>query len=95
MNFDPDVRKQISLSMERIYDFGADYARQIGDTDFHLRLALGLARSFLTSTRFVLDQTHAKSMQFRGRFLLENIVQLAHNPQGLSDYRIPKELFRD
>jgi aminoglycoside phosphotransferase (APT) family kinase protein len=95
MNFDPDVRKQIALSMERIYDFGADYAHQIGDTDFHLRLALGLARSFLTSTRFVLDQTHAKSMQFRGRFLLENIVQLAHNPQGLSDYRIPKELFRD
>jgi len=95
MNFDPEVRKQITHSMERIYDFGTEYAEHIHDDHFHLRLALGLARSFLTSTRFVLDQTHAKSMHFRGRYLLENIVQLTHNPQSFLAYRIPKDLFRD
>lgn len=95
MNFDPGVRKQLALSMDRIYDFGADYAQQNQDHHFHLRLALGLARSFLTSTRFVLDQTHAKSMHFRGRYLLETITQLTDNPQDLLTYRISKELFRD
>ncbi|UQB42613.1 aminoglycoside phosphotransferase family protein [Thiomicrospira microaerophila] len=95
MNFDPEVRKQLALSMDRIYDFGADYAQTIQDTHFHLRLGLGLARSFLTSTRFVLDQSHAKSMHFRGRYLLENLVQLTQSQQDLLTYRIPKELFRD
>lgn len=93
INFDPDVRKQIALSMERIYDFASRYALQIQDHDFHLRLALGLARSFLTSTRFVLDQEHAKSMHFRGRYLLEQLLNLADNQRA--EFRIAKELFRD
>ena len=93
MNFDPEVRKLIAHSMERIYDFGSHYAEQHQDKDYHLRMALGLARSFLTSTRFVLDQEHAKSMHFRGRYLLEQILNLNESQQ--LEYRVPKELFRD
>lgn len=92
MNFDPDVRKRIAHAMERIYQFGADYADQIGDADYALRMALGLARSFLTSTRFVLDPTHAKAMHFRGRYLLE---QLLREDTDRAQFQIPRVLFYD
>lgn len=92
-NFDPKVRKLIAQTMQAIYDFGADYANQINDHSYALRMALGLSRSFLTSTRFVLDKQHAKAMHFRARYLLEQIVRLS--PQQLNHYRIPKEIFHD
>ncbi|MDY0136993.1 MAG: phosphotransferase [Thiomicrospira sp.] len=92
MNFDPEIRKRIALCMERIYQFGADYADQIGDADYSARMALGLARSFLTSTRFVLDATHAKAMHFRGRYLLE---QLLREAPDLNQFHIPRALFHD
>lgn len=92
-NFDSDIRKQISLAMEAIYDFGLDHAEQINDQDYELRMALGLGRSFITSTRFVLDKAHAKAMYFKGRYLIEQVIQLkkAHR----SFYQLPKELFYD
>ncbi|PLA74467.1 hypothetical protein CYQ88_06190 [Hydrogenovibrio sp. SC-1] len=92
-NFDPKVRKLIAQTMQAIYDFGADYANQINDHSYTLRMALGLSRSFLTSTRFVLDKQHAKAMHFRARYLLEQIVRLS--PQQLNHYQIPKEIFHD
>ncbi len=92
-NFDPKVRKLIAQTMQAIYDFGADYAEQINDHSYTLRMALGLSRSFLTSTRFVLDKQHAKAMHFRARYLLEQIVRLS--PQQLNHYQIPKEIFHD
>lgn len=92
-NFDPQVRKLIAQTMQAIYDFGADYADQINDESYALRMALGLSRSFLTSTRFVLDKEHAKAMHFRARYLMEQIVRLT--PQQLNHYQIPKEIFHD
>lgn len=73
-NFDPEVRKLIRLAMEAIYDFGQSYAEQIQDEDYSLRMALGLGRSFIISTRFVLDKEHAKSMHFKGRYLIEQVI---------------------
>lgn len=92
-NFDPQVRKLIAQTMQAIYDFGADYADQINDESYALRMALGLSRSFLTSTRFVLDKEHAKAMHFRARYLMEQIVRLT--PAQLNHYQIPKEIFHD
>lgn len=92
-NFDPAVRKLISLAMEAIYDFGESYAEQIKDEDYSLRMALGLGRSFITSTRFVLDKEHAKSMHFKGRYLIEHVIQL--DKENRKNDQIPKELFHD
>ncbi|MBD3755554.1 MAG: phosphotransferase [Gammaproteobacteria bacterium] len=92
-NFDPAVRKRIVQAMEASYAFGTEYAAKIDDHDFELRLALGLARSLISSTRFVLDKEHAKSMHFKGRLLIEQLLQLPGN--HLHDYKIPKELFHD
>ncbi|MDG6777252.1 aminoglycoside phosphotransferase family protein [Thiomicrorhabdus sp. zzn3] len=92
-NFEPIVCKRIIMAMEATFDFGARYAAEIEDKDYQLRMALGLARSFLTSTRFVLDKEHAKSMHFKGRYLIEQLLQL--DSQQRQTYRIPKELFHD
>lgn len=93
MNFDPLVRKRIRISMQKIYNFGAQYAHSIEDNRYHIRMALGLARSFLTSTRFVLDQTHAKAMHYRGRYLLEQLASLPS--EHYDDFQIAKEIFND
>lgn len=92
-NYDPKVRQRIRLTMEAIYDFGADYAEQNNDHDYAKRMALGLARSFISSTRFVLDKAHAKSMLLKGRYLLEQLINLPK--KELQNYQLPKELFRD
>ncbi|CAN8139025.1 Aminoglycoside phosphotransferase domain-containing protein [uncultured Thiomicrorhabdus sp.] len=91
--YDPKIRQRIRLSMQAIYDFGADYAEQNNDNDYALRMALGLARSFISSTRFVLDKEHARSMLYKGRFLLEHLSQI--DKQEYKNYQLPKELFRD
>ncbi|QAB15887.1 phosphotransferase family protein [Hydrogenovibrio thermophilus] len=92
-NFDPQVRKLIAQTMQAIYEFGQDYAEHIDDTSYHLRMALGLSRSFLTSTRFVLDKQHAKAMHFRGRYLIEQVIRLTEAER--MTYRIQKEIFHD
>ena len=42
------------------------FARKSGDATFEMRLALALARSFATSTRFILDKSLAGGMFLRG-----------------------------
>ena len=91
--YDPHIRQRIRLTMEAIYDFGLDYAESIDDQDYKKRMALGLARSFISSTRFVLDRDHAKQMLFKGRFLLEQLITLTKKQQ--KKYELPKEIFHD
>jgi hypothetical protein len=68
------------------------YAKKAGDDTFELRLALGLARSFATSTRFILDKSLAREMFLRARYLIEQVLQV--DPKKVQDYRIPlKETF--
>ncbi|MBN2866374.1 MAG: aminoglycoside phosphotransferase family protein [Thiotrichales bacterium] len=98
LNFDPNIRKRISQTMIAIYEFGEAYALKTNDTSYGLRMALGLARSFISSTRFILDKTHAKTMHFKGRFLIEQVLQFKAEHPKKSDttpYQVPKEIFND
>ena len=89
---DPEIRRRISDLSCRFYDFTAAYANKTGDSTFDLRLALGLARSFATSTRFVVDKTLARAMWLRARYLLEMV--LSSNPEQAKNFRLPiKEIF--
>ena len=74
------------------YTFSASYAKQSQDKTFELRLALGLARSFATSTRFILDKTLARTMFLRARYLLERVLEA--DPKRPQSFRVPiKEIF--
>ena len=86
---DPRRRRRAMALILAFYRFAARRARKEGDHSFELRLALGLARSFVTSTRFILDPTLARAMFLRGRYLLELALQA--DPKRPKGFRIPME----
>lgn len=70
------------------------FARRNDDNHYDFRLALGLARSFATSTRFIADRKVARSMLARSCYLMERVVEI--DPQDAEQFRLPiKELFSD
>jgi len=89
---DAPLRRRILEVAREFYGFARRFARKAGDDSFELRLALGLARSFATSTRFILDRSLAQAMFLRSRYLIELV--LASNPKRPERFRIPiKEIF--
>ena len=87
------MRARIQDVISRVHDFAAEFARETGDTTFEARLAAGLARSFVTSARFVLDEEFAKGLFLRGRYLLEQLSTL--RGEALLRYRAPEDLLVD
>ncbi len=86
------TRRRITRVALSIYKFASDFAGKHADDSFEIRLALGLARSFITSTRFILDKSLAKKMFFRGVYLLERINEL--DEASMKDFKLPvRELF--
>jgi hypothetical protein len=73
-----------------MFRFARDFALKKKDAAFHARLALALARSFYTSTRFELNTTFAKNMYLRSHFLLDRLV--AHKGVPWEDFVFPVEV---
>jgi len=91
---DAETRRRVAQVACAMHRMAAKFARSQGDKGFEYRLALGLARSFASSTRFVFDKSHARRMMVRARFLLE--TALACPPGKETRLKLPiKELFRD
>jgi phosphate uptake regulator len=74
--FDAGPRRRLDQVSREFYAFARQFAEAHGDTSFDARLALGLARSLLTSTRFEMDRVFSRTMMLRSRYLLERL--LAH-----------------
>ncbi|WP_121061471.1 aminoglycoside phosphotransferase family protein [Chachezhania antarctica] len=91
---DVPIRRRIAAMAQDYHKVTAKFARRQKDTTFEYRLALGLARSFASSTRFVLDRAHARRMFQRSRFLLDTALAC---PEGKEHrLRLPiEELFRE
>ena len=87
--FDAPLRRRIMMLTRDFYRFAAAFARKSGDKTFELRLALGLARSFATSTRFILDKSLARAMFLRARYLLEQVM--AADLKDPTSFRVPVE----
>jgi len=89
---DKQLRKRILGLIRDFYRIARIFARKAGDGTFELRLALGLARSFVTSTRFILDKSLARAMFLRARYLIEQV--LATDLKKAEAFRVPiKEIF--
>lgn len=71
----PALRRRVRATMLRFFSFAKSHALRLNDPSFDQRLALGLARSFATSTRFVLDPKLSRSMFLRSRYLLERLAE--------------------
>jgi len=89
---DKPLRRRIMRLARDFYRMARRYARKMGDDTFELRLALGLARSFATSTRFILDKSLARNMFLRARYLIELVLSTDRKKAG--SFKIPvKEIF--
>ncbi|MGI3163542.1 aminoglycoside phosphotransferase family protein [Pseudooceanicola sp. 200-1SW] len=88
------MRARIARVATDMHEMAAKFARRQSDPTFDYRLALGLARSFASSTRFVVDDKHARRMLLRARYLLETALAV---PEGReARFRLPKgTLFSD
>lgn len=91
---DAGTRARIARVATEMHAMAAKFARRQKDPTFEYRLALGLARSFASSTRFVVDEKHARRMLLRARYILETALAV---PEGKEvRFRLPmKELFSD
>ena len=90
--FGHEARERIEYVISEFLKFARAFARRHGDTTFEARLCLGLARSFITSTRFELNKRFAKDMLLRGVYLLEKL--LAHaKKRPLEEFRLPDAVF--
>ena len=90
---DSATRVRIAKVATDMHQTAAKFARRQKDPTFEYRLALGLARSFASSTRFVVDQNHARQMILRARYILESALQVP--PGKEARFKLPvKELFR-
>ena len=86
---DAPLRRRIMNLAKDFYRIGRRYADKVDDETFELRLALGLARSFATSTRFILDKSLARSMFLRARYLIEQVLEA--DPKKAGRFKIPVE----
>jgi phosphate uptake regulator/aminoglycoside phosphotransferase len=88
--FTSPIRRRIGHVAVRFHAFAQRFAGEMGDATFEARLALGLARSYATSARFVLDEDLAKTLFLRARYLIERLV--LHDPEHIADFQVPREV---
>ncbi|MDR1871010.1 MAG: phosphotransferase [Deltaproteobacteria bacterium] len=74
-------RQWLSGAALEAASFADAFAQEMGDTTYEARLAYGLARSFLTSTRFIMKENLAALFVSRARYLWEKLVD--HGRKGL------------
>ncbi len=83
--FEGQIRDVLNRVTLRGYEFVRSFATEMKDATFTKRLMLGLARSFITSTRFEFDADFAKAMYMRAVYLLEKIIAGADGPPGTTE----------
>lgn len=88
--FAPSIRTRLDRVIADFFDFGKKFARKNNDDTYEARMALGMARSFLTSTRFEFNNDFAEAMRLRSVYLLEKVVGHEGNPW--SEFKFPEEV---
>lgn len=88
--FDIGIRKRLNWIALRFFEFSKDFAYEHRDKSFELRLALGLARSFYTSTRFELGDAFSREMYLRAHFLMDELSCYIQGSR--KSFKFPKEI---
>lgn len=84
-----EPRRRLNAVTLEFFRFARDFAGKNDDETFHARLALGLARSFFTSTRFELNEDFSKTMFLRAVYLLERLVAHRNSGAPWGEFRFP------
>ena len=76
---DPKVKKKIAFACKSIFEFGKEFAGKQGDDYFQVRLAFGLFRSFVTSTRFLFDDEWYGKMRHNAIVMMDTLSEAKGN----------------
>ncbi len=88
--FKTHLRDRLNWITRDMYELAKEFAAQQGDETFEVRMALALARSFYTSTRFEWNNDFAHEMFMRSHFLLEKV--LAHQDSPWRTFSLPSSI---
>lgn len=91
--FEAALRQRIHRVMAEFLAFARGFARASGDATFEARMALALARSFLTSTRFELNPAFSRGMCLRAHYLMERLA--GHRGRPWQDFVLPEHALFD
>jgi hypothetical protein len=87
-----ESRARLNLAAGLAWRRFAAFAGEIGDKNYEARLAFGLARSFLSSARFVLEEKIAAQFTTRARYLLEKLLAFGLSGRPFEDFRLSEEV---
>ncbi|MDO9632957.1 MAG: PhoU family transcriptional regulator, partial [Humidesulfovibrio sp.] len=85
--FEPHLRERINWVIAEFLQFATQFAARNNDATFEARMALALARSFYTSSRFELNYAFSREMFLRAHYLLEQVA--AHQGSPWESFRLP------
>ncbi len=88
--FEAHLRERILWIMREFLAFARGYARERGDATFEARMALALARSLFTSTRFELNPAFSRGMCQRAHYLMERVAE--HLGRPWREFRLPEQV---
>jgi phosphate uptake regulator len=88
--FRSDTRHKINQATMEFFEFAKNFAVRHDDVTFEARLALGLGRSFFTSTRFELNRKFAKKMYLLSVYLFEKLI--SHRDRPWPTFELPGEV---
>ncbi|MDR1165138.1 MAG: phosphotransferase [Deltaproteobacteria bacterium] len=88
----PKTRARLTRAAYLAFNFAKKVAASLGDDAYDARLAFGLARSFLTSTRFVLEEKIAAKFVARARYLWEKIDAFRLKGRAMEEFRLPWDI---
>lgn len=88
--FSRDIRTRLNAANVHMYECARNYAKDNGDRMFEARLAFGLFRSLITSTRFLFDKQFSSDMFRRGTSLLKELLEHKDN---LEQFQVSREYF--
>ncbi|TPV96732.1 MAG: phosphate uptake regulator PhoU [Myxococcales bacterium FL481] len=93
---DPQVRHRLERVSLAFWQWAREFADETGDEMFAARLGLGIARSLLTSTRFVVDRRLSREMCLRGIYLLRQLLahREQHGSDGLKSFELSHDILR-
>lgn len=88
--FETQLRQRINWMMAEFLSFARAFAHEARDETFEARMALALARSLFTSTRFELHPAFSRGMCQRAHYLMERVAE--HRGRPWQDFRLPEQV---
>lgn len=88
--FEPELRDRLNRIARSFYRMARDFAEENGDRSFPARMAAGLVRSFVSSTRFEFQRAFAEEMMLRATYLLKRLRD--HGARPWEDFHLPEDV---